>query len=97
MINNIKTIIKVIHIYSIREKAVIIMKHAIDAMNSERPHIDVDDILNVIDSPDNTVHESGNRFKATKWMKKRTIIVYYDEFEDEIYVHGVSATRRRVV
>lgn len=54
-------------------------------------------LCEAIDDPDKRVAEGKARVKAMKWIGKRTIMVYYDEYEEDIYVRSVSATRKKVV
>lgn len=65
--------------------------HAYDGMNGERPPMRENDVQHTIDEPD---EDDGT--KASRWIGRRTIIVYDDENEESIHVRGVSATRRRL-
>jgi hypothetical protein len=40
--------------------------------------------------------EARTMQKSWRLIGQRTIIVYYDELEDEIHVKAVSATRRKI-
>lgn len=81
--------------YIIRGKTVWLLKHAWEAMNAEKPPISVAEVMEAIESPDRIERErEGN--KVLKWVGNRTILVYYDEDEESIYVKGVSATRKRI-
>jgi hypothetical protein len=42
------------------------------------------------------IKESNGRLKAWKRIGKRTVIVFYDEDEEGIYVRSVSATRSEI-
>ena len=78
-----------------RGKVVWFDKHAAEAMNAERPPISVEDVLLVLEEPDRMTRQRSPRVKFMRWMRRRTVIVYADEYEDEISVHSVSASRRR--
>ena len=69
--------------------------HAIDGMNAERPPVKDSHVHETSKDPEQIIHESGNRIRVMKWIGGRTLIVYYDETEHDIYVRGVSATKRR--
>lgn len=60
-------------------------------MYAERPPIQVDDVANVLESPDS---DFGGR--AFKWISRRTVICYYDETKEFLEVRSVSATQRRL-
>lgn len=75
----------------IRGKRLSFDKHAAHAMAAERPAVREGDVERVLEQPD---RDDGHR--TLKWLKDRTIIVYYDETEDEIYVRTISATRDRL-
>lgn len=66
-------------------------KHAHEEMHAERPPIDLDDVAWALEEPD-----SDDGHCATRRIRNRTILVYYEEREDEIYVRSVSATRTRL-
>jgi len=83
--------------YKVREKYLWIEPHAYEGMVAERPAIQLEHVYEAIQSPDKVVLERKARVKAMKWIGKRTIIVYYDEYEEDIHVRGVSATRRKLV
>ena len=83
--------------YYVRKKPVFITPHVYNAMNVERPYVRVEQVLETLTEPDKIIKESGVRHKTMKWFRDRTIIVYHDEWEDEIDVVGVSATRRKIV
>lgn len=72
----------------IRGKWTAFSKHASDAMAAERPPLDVNDVL---EAPD---HDDGRQ--AFKRIGRPTILVYYEEDRAQVYVRGVSATRRRL-
>lgn len=74
-----------------RGKIVTFLSHATEGMEGERPRIRLTAVLNVLDDP---AMDSGRL--ATAWVHNRTILVYYHEYEDEIEVRSVSATRRRL-
>ncbi len=74
-----------------RGKHVTILPHAVDGMGCERPPIRPSVVLDVLELPDT---DSGRL--ATAWLRNRTILVYYDEYEEQIEVRSVSATRRRL-
>ena len=82
--------------YIIRGRTVWIERHAADAMNAEKPPIQVYEIIETLENPDRTIKEKDGRVKAMKWVNVRTIIVYYDEDKEDIYVKGTSATRRKI-
>lgn len=84
-------------LYTVNGKYVWIERHANDGMNAERPYIKVEHVLETLRDPDKLEKEAGIRKKAIKWIGFRTIIVYYDETEEEIHVTGVSSTRRKLV
>lgn len=74
-----------------RGKDVVLLRHAWEGMTSERPPIRTVDVLAALEEPD---QDDGSQ--ATKRRANRTILVYYEETEEGILVHGVSATRRDV-
>jgi hypothetical protein len=73
-----------------RGKPLHIRKHAYEGMMCERPPVRVDDVAEALGRPD---HDDGSQ--ARRWLGGRTVIVYYAEHEDAIYVRAVSASRRR--
>lgn len=83
-------------VYTIRGKRVWIAKHAFEGMSDEKPPVSTEHVLSAIADPDGSEMESGMRRKAWRWIGQRTIMVYYDELEDEIRVKAVSATRRKI-
>ena len=82
--------------YYVRRKPVFITPHAYDGMNAERAYIKVEQVLETLIEPDKIIKEFGVRHKTMKWLGNRTVIIYYDEYEDEIDVVGVSTTRRKI-
>lgn len=82
--------------YTIRRKAVWIERHAFEGMSGERPPVSTVEVMSTIEKPDGCEGKAGARQKVWRWIGERTIIVYYDEFEDEIHVKAVSATRRKI-
>lgn len=72
-----------------RGKPVAFTKHALEAMSCERPPVRSEDVLLALDEPDEDTPQDG----ARKRLGRRTIIVRYAEYEDEIRVKTVSATR----
>jgi hypothetical protein len=82
--------------HAIRDKPVWFDRHALDGMNAERPRVGVAEVEAVLEGPDCIMEESGGRHKAWKHAGKRTILVYYDEDEEGIYVRSVSATRSEI-
>lgn len=83
--------------HTVRKKSVWIDKYAYEGMNAEKPPIKPDVVMKILETPDKVEEETKERRKAMKWEKDRTIIVYYDEWEDEIDVKNVSSTRRKIV
>lgn len=73
-----------------RGKPVALPRHALDGMTGERRPISPLDVVKVLEEPD---HDNGK--EASRWLRGRTIKVYYTEAESRIIVLGVSATRRR--
>lgn len=82
--------------HAIRDKPVWFDRHALDGMNAERPRIVVAEVEEVLEAPDRLVKEHEGMLKAWKRIGKRTMIVYYDENEEGIYVRSVSATRSEI-
>jgi len=82
--------------HTIREKPVWLERHALDGMNAERPRITVSEVEDALEAPDRLAKERSGRLKAMKRCGKRTIIVYYDENEEDIYVRSVSATHSEI-
>ena len=74
-----------------RGKVLTILEHARVGMDSERPPIRVEDVAAAIETP-----EQDDGRCATIWRRRRTVLVYYEEVEDEVEVRSVSATRRRL-
>lgn len=74
-----------------REKWLRVEKHAIHGMASERPPIGLADLQQVLEEPD-----SDDEHQALTWIATRTVIVYYEAYEEEIHVESVSATRNRL-
>lgn len=60
-------------------------------MAAERPPLDVNDVREVLETPD---QDTGRQ--AIKRIGRRTILVYYEEDDAQIYVRSASATRRRL-
>lgn len=75
----------------VRGKPHAVSKHAYQGMKSERPPLDTSDIENVLEFPDG---DDGRA--AWKWLKKRTVIVYYEEDEISIWIRSGSSTRGRL-
>lgn len=75
----------------IRGKETAFSKHASQAMAAERPPLEVTDVQEVLEAPD---HDDGN--KAVKRIGRRTVLVYYEEDDAQIYVRSASATRRKL-
>ncbi len=73
-----------------------ITAHAYEGMLAEALHIKMEHVFEAIESPDKEIKESGVRKQVMKWIGSRTILVYYEEWEDEIRIVGVSATKRRI-
>lgn len=73
----------------IRGKWTAFSKHASDAMAAERPPLDVNDVRKVLEAPD---QDDGRQ--AIRRIGRRTVLVYYEEHDAQIYIRGVSATRR---
>lgn len=74
-----------------RGKPCTVYKHANEGMQAERPPIEYWDVALVLEEPD---HDDGRR--ASRRIQDRTILVYYEELDDEIRIRGVSATRSHV-
>lgn len=85
------------HVWTVRGKPVTFDSHALDGQSQEARKYPVSEehILQTLDEPDKIVRKKRG-FEAHKWLAKRTVIVRYTEYEDEIYVYGISATRRRL-
>ena len=81
---------------TVRGKVVWFDKHAADAMNAERPPISVAEVLETLREPDRRVRQRPPREKWIRRSHTRSVIVYADEYEEEIYVRSVSASRRRL-
>lgn len=75
----------------VRGKALTITSHAVAGMEAERPRVRPEDIVAVLENPD-----SDDGGCAMGWRRRRTILVYYDEYEEKVRVRAVSATRRRL-
>lgn len=75
----------------IRGKWTAFSKHASDAMAAERPPLDVNDVREVLETPD---QDDGRQ--AIKRVGHRTLLVYYEEDDAQIYIRSASATRRRL-
>lgn len=75
----------------VRGKRLRLSLHAFEGMSAERPRIDLQDLANVLETPD-----ADNGREAFRWIGTRTVLVYYEEDEEEVYVRSVSATRRRL-
>jgi len=80
----------------IRDRPVWFERHALDGMNAERPRISVGEVECALEAPDRIVKEHDGRLKAWKRVGKRTVLIYYDEDEEGIYVRSVSATRSEI-
>jgi len=74
----------------IRGKWAAFSKHASEAMAAERPALDVNDVREVLENPD---HDDGRQ--AFKRIGERTLLVYYEEDESQVFIRSASATRRR--
>ena len=82
--------------YTVRGKRVWIERHAFEGMSSERPAVSTRELADTIARPDGAERESSARQKAWRRIGQRTVIVHYDELEEEIHVKAVSATRRKI-
>lgn len=82
--------------YTVRGKSVWIERHAFEGMSNERPPVSTEEVRSTIEKPDGAEREFGAGQKVWRWIGQRTIIVYYDELEEEIHVKAVSATRRKI-
>lgn len=71
-----------------RGKQCRVSKHAHEGMQAERPPIDYGAVQFVLEEPS---ADDGTR--ATRRVGRRTILVYYNEFDDEILIRSVSTTR----
>lgn len=80
-----------------RGKRVTFDSHALVGQSQEarRQPVSERHILQTLEKPDILAKKKGG-FEAHKWLGKRTVIVRYEEYEDEIYVYSISATRRRL-
>ena len=76
----------------LRGKEVMVSRHAFDGMNAENPPVSVEHLEETLNNPDLIQGE-----KYVKWIGRRTVIAYIIEYEDYFEVHGVSATRRKLV
>lgn len=85
------------HVQVVRGKRVTYDPHALDGQSQEARKDPVSEkhILQTLEAPD-TVESKKRGHEARKRLGKRTVIVRYAEYEDEIYVYGISATRRRL-
>ena len=81
---------------TVRGKVVWFDEHAADAMNAEWPPISVEEVIDTLQQPDRRVRQRPPREKWIRWIRRRSVIVYADEYEEEIYVRSVSASRRRL-
>jgi len=95
-VHTFRALIRALQMYTVRGKSVWIERHAFEGMSSERPPVSTQDVMTTIKKPDGVEREAGTREKAWRWIGQRTIMVYYDELEDEIHVKAVSATRRKI-
>lgn len=75
----------------VRGKPVWLSRHTYEGMFAERPPVQSSDVERVLEDPH---HDDGT--KAQRWIRNRTILVYYAEDAEGIEVLGVSATRRRL-
>lgn len=76
-----------------RGKPVWFLDHARAGMAAENPEIDAWDVCDALEHPDRV--EGSDRRTAFQRRGRRTVIVRYEENEDEIFVVSVSATRGR--
>lgn len=85
------------YVSTVRGKPVTFDPHALDGQTQEARRNPVSEahILRTLEAPD-AVEPKKRGFEARKRLGKRTVIVRYAEYEDEIYVYGISATRRRL-
>ena len=70
--------------YTVRGKVVWFDKHAADAMNEERRPISVEAVIDTLQQPDRRVRQRPPREKWIRWIRRRSVIVYADEYEEEI-------------
>ncbi|HLE47980.1 MAG TPA: hypothetical protein VI818_06755 [Candidatus Thermoplasmatota archaeon] len=75
----------------IRGKDAAFSKHASQAMAAERPPLEVTDVQEVLETPD---HDDGH--KAFKRIGRRTVLVYYEEDDAQVFIRSASATRRKL-
>ncbi len=78
----------------IRGKWSAFSKHASAAMAAERPPLDVNDVREVREVREDPDQDNGRQ--AIKRLGRRTILVYYEEDDAQIYIRSASATRRRL-
>lgn len=78
--------------FRLRDKRVMVSRHAFDGMNAEKPPIRVEHLEETLKNPDKVEGE-----KHMKWIGRRTVIAYLTEHPDYFEVRGVSATRRKIV
>jgi len=72
---------------SVRSKWLNVTKHALQGMEQERPPVSLRDIESAFEDP----HYDDSK-EVRKRIGRRTVRVYYTEYEDEIEVRGVSRT-----
>jgi len=76
-----------------------ILPHALEGAAQERPPIRVSDIETTVlwphwtNCPDEP--KADTRYEARRWIKNRTVKVYYEIEDGRILIVGVSANRRR--
>lgn len=85
------------YVWVVRGKRVTFDPHALVGQSQEARRRPVSEahVVKTLESPDR-VEPRKRGFEARKWLGKRTVIVRYAEYEDELYVYGISATRRRL-
>lgn len=76
---------------TVRGKTIVLTRHAAQGMLQERPPVTIDEVVRALESPD---HDTLAGLHA--WTGKRTILIRYTEYHDEIRIRSISATRRRL-
>lgn len=74
-----------------RGKPVELSKHAVHAMNNERPPIRVHEVVLTLERPDDDSRHDG----ARRRFGDRTVVVRYQDDDERLHVRTVSATRSR--
>ena len=74
----------------VRDRWLHITKHAYQGMKEERPPLTLWDLLHAFEEPD---YDDGKEVR--KRLGRRTLRAYYTQDEENVWVHAVSATRRR--